>query len=117
MKTNTSTLILVYVRIGGIYYNKMKNKQHHPLRTVPKSVSHCLNRSMIFTSTHVMYDQPYSLTDHKIIFNKQEKSNISDEQKRSKNKKTKQNKSTNKQKHTNKQDNTVGTVPNSFEKS
>jgi thioredoxin-related protein len=49
MILNTSTLILVYVRIEGIYCNKLKkNKQYHP----------------------VMYDQPYILSHQIVSVNK-----------------------------------------------
>ena len=36
---NTSTLILVYVRIEGMYCNKMENIKYHTVWTDPKSVS------------------------------------------------------------------------------
>ena len=39
MIMNTSTLILVCVRIEGIYCNKMENIKYHTLLTDPKSVS------------------------------------------------------------------------------
>jgi hypothetical protein len=48
MILNTSTLILVYVRIEGIYCNRKKNKQYYP----------------------VMYDQPYILSHQIVSVNK-----------------------------------------------
>ena len=39
MIMNTSTLILVYVRIDGIYCNTIENEQYHIVWTVPKSIS------------------------------------------------------------------------------
>jgi len=48
---NTFILILVYVRIGGIYCNKMKNMKYHTVWTVPKYLPKIINRLNLYKYT------------------------------------------------------------------